>query len=995
MGVRLVKFPMKAEMYDFTLDHTLLENRDKIDQHPIAAITDLQETLDLIDEAIKALPNQFLDTKTIDLTHDVDNRTLKADVKISAFVDAKNRPNAIVEKDDGIYAPDYAGDLTALDQKIDNTYQRLDTEIKKLPDTFIDSQTIDFSQDVPNRTVTASVKIVTSDENALEIRKNGLFVDKYFDLDIEDTDTVHLYFEGRAETLEEMYNNGKVFSHARSSWSNVYNTTEANAWYFDSALGSFVQPNNTATFTGFVSTLKYRTYTHHVVCRSDDGDNDANGLVIAYAVDSSGHPHTLSVVINKGGESFVGSWTYAMVYDMYLPDEQVLFTHGNTGMGNATLPTTSGWSGGNYIVVEADKQGSIVSCAVSNWNSMTINTATTISIDLNDYSWGKQFIGKVQYGYCNLSQAKSYFTDITFGGKGALKAQVKISDAEGNNIEERHDGLFCTGGGGISDVSDDDGNIIEVREDGIYAKVPISEDEGNIITEHENGIYASATTVLAEDEPDNLTSIREDGNDRYVYTGISQDPKNMVEKGSDDKVYVNRQPIDDLRYDVNVLARARMYRNTDLNYYYSCGKDQEQECEFIDNSGTIDDIDITQYIQFDTRTNMEVDDTTHHIILQKNKRYSIRANVAIDRYDEAYLNDVIFKIIDDNGNQWGSTGYTSPTYTDSILECLIDLDTESACIGVYISNDEEGIIRLHPNFSWITVQEIGRVQVIDPVVQVDDETGIEDTPIGHMMMITSNQCPKHYLSCDGTEYNILDYPLLANHIKDQFGSFNYFGGDGIDTFCVPDYRQIFISDNNIVSPNNALGSMMYCIKYEHTYYLKVNKAGRHQRVIWDGEVGTSTADTATNTIYLDMPMSNYDTIGFEFKYSDGVKEVLQYQEFNIDSFNNLFKLIADDDPSEDTSPDDPENPSEPSEPVVLPPKVISLSWGYSYVNDFTNITQDSTYAHLVLKQRNSYLLKVIGIQWFNMDDDPGGEGEGAITEEELQRMIQETLGDLS
>lgn len=134
---------------------------------------------------LSLFPNQFLDTKTIDFTHDVDNRTLKADVKISAFVDAQHRPNAIVEKDDGIYAPDYSGDLTALDQKIDDTYQQLDTEIKKLPDTFVDSQTVDFTQDIPNRKVTAEVKIVNSGENALEIRENGLFVDKYFDLDVD------------------------------------------------------------------------------------------------------------------------------------------------------------------------------------------------------------------------------------------------------------------------------------------------------------------------------------------------------------------------------------------------------------------------------------------------------------------------------------------------------------------------------------------------------------------------------------------------------------------------------------------------------------------------------------------------------------------------------------------------------------------------------------------------------------------------------------------
>ena len=48
-----------------------------------------------------------------------------------------------------------------------------------------------------------------------------------------------------------------------------------------------------------------------------------------------------------------------------------------------------------------------------------------------------------------------------------------------------------------------------------------------------------------------------------------------------------------------------------------------------------------------------------------------------------------------------------------------------------------------------------------------------------------NNIPKHYLLCDGTVYNITDYSELAKHIKDEFGVYNYFGGDGITTFAVP------------------------------------------------------------------------------------------------------------------------------------------------------------------------------------------------------------------
>lgn len=89
--------------------------------------------------------------------------------------------------------------------------------------------------------------------------------------------------------------------------------------------------------------------------------------------------------------------------------------------------------------------------------------------------------------------------------------------------------------------------------------------------------------------------------------------------------------------------------------------------------------------------------------------------------------------------------------------------------------------------------------VIDPLEYVNEESGIEDTPVGHIIAHMGTTAPKHYLICDGTEYNIADYPNLAEHFKTDFGSFNYFGGDGTTTFAVPDLRGEFLRGTGVNS----------------------------------------------------------------------------------------------------------------------------------------------------------------------------------------------------
>jgi microcystin-dependent protein len=68
----------------------------------------------------------------------------------------------------------------------------------------------------------------------------------------------------------------------------------------------------------------------------------------------------------------------------------------------------------------------------------------------------------------------------------------------------------------------------------------------------------------------------------------------------------------------------------------------------------------------------------------------------------------------------------------------------------------------------------------------------DGTPLGTVIMFMGTVAPQGYLFCDGTLYNVVDYTKFAAFIAKQFGSVNYFGGNGETTFAVPDLRGEFL-----------------------------------------------------------------------------------------------------------------------------------------------------------------------------------------------------------
>lgn len=65
-------------------------------------------------------------------------------------------------------------------------------------------------------------------------------------------------------------------------------------------------------------------------------------------------------------------------------------------------------------------------------------------------------------------------------------------------------------------------------------------------------------------------------------------------------------------------------------------------------------------------------------------------------------------------------------------------------------------------------------------------------PIGVILPLMGKSAPTGYLNCDGKTYNISAYPALANYFNAQFGSKNYFGGNGTTTFAVPNLQGEFL-----------------------------------------------------------------------------------------------------------------------------------------------------------------------------------------------------------
>lgn len=225
-------------------------------------------------------------------------------------------------------------------------------------------------------------------------------------------------------TLYQMYVTGKRFSCDKSSDSMNFAPDEEAAWSYDRDKATFITAVNSNNFNGFINNdMPVAAYTHEVTIKSDDEDDDLNGVVIGYAYDSENKPHTLSLLVTRGG---IAGGEVALVYDYGRVSHTILTSFIGTDIDPSFDGVTHGWSEfPNGIRLKIEKNLNKLVCQTSMWNDpATWNPTTLFEFDLDENELTKIFSGNVYYGYCNHSQKSSYYQDIVFNAY-IVKEKIK------------------------------------------------------------------------------------------------------------------------------------------------------------------------------------------------------------------------------------------------------------------------------------------------------------------------------------------------------------------------------------------------------------------------------------------------------------------------------------------------------------------------------------------------------------------------------------------
>lgn len=262
---------------------------------------------------------------------------------------------------------------------------------------------------------------------------------------------------------------------------------------------------------------------------------------------------------------------------------------------------------------------------------------------------------------------------------------------------------------------------------------------------------------------------------------ISEEEGNAIQKQEDGSLFVSdkTEQIERIETELSPKVKYHKYSNTELDYGVF---------EITNMTITKDTPLVFSSV---VSGNMKLSENGF-IKLQKDKTYAFHVNL----YGVLYATGIF--LVDSSLNVL-SEGVTS-SIGNYIYHASEDIEV------TFLQEDTNVTSAVHASWSCVNVHEIGREIIIDPVEHVNDSQGIEDTPVGHIIAHMGITAPKHYLACDGSEYNITDYPYLAQHIEESFGSVNHFGGDGTTTFAVPDLRGEFLRGTGTATRDTGSGA---------------------------------------------------------------------------------------------------------------------------------------------------------------------------------------------
>jgi hypothetical protein len=128
-------------------------------------------------------------------------------------------------------------------------------------------------------------------------------------------------------------------------------------------------------------------------------------------------------------------------------------------------------------------------------------------------------------------------------------------------------------------------------------------------------------------------------------------------------------------------------------------------------------------------------------------------------------------------------------------------------------------------------------EIIDEIWE-DDWESSEDydmldyktLPVGALTPFMGSLPSDEWLLCDGSEYNITDYNRLADYFTESYGTPNYFGGDGVTTFAVPDTRERYFKGSDTAGTYTEAGLPNITGDYYHNVWLGANVTGAFRNI---------------------------------------------------------------------------------------------------------------------------------------------------------------------
>lgn len=227
--------------------------------------------------------------------------------------------------------------------------------------------------------------------------------------------------KNNAPSFQEVFNSWKKFSHLNG----VDNAKpiEMSAWTYSEEDNTVVQPLNTESYCGFVSPKSYSNYDITVRLYSTGSDDDVIGMVAAFATDSDGKEHTLSFLRTPWNNTGIYKWVCKVdhcTYDIGITTYNQYILVDKTNAITVPSDSSAGWNTttiGSGTIVNMTRNGNIITGTCSQFNSSTLDSNTTITIDLDalsaTYPILNIFKGASSWGYSTFSQPNSMYENIS------------------------------------------------------------------------------------------------------------------------------------------------------------------------------------------------------------------------------------------------------------------------------------------------------------------------------------------------------------------------------------------------------------------------------------------------------------------------------------------------------------------------------------------------------------------------------------------------------